>query len=56
MKRKILEMKLKKLGWEFYRHGGNHDIWTNGSRQEPIPRHNEINEKLAQTILKRANK
>jgi len=56
MKRKTLEMKLKKLGWKLYRHGGNHDIWTNGIRQEPIPRHNEINEKLARAILKRAEK
>ena len=56
MKRRTLEMKLKKLGWKFYRLGGNHDIWTNGSRHEPIPRHYEKNEKLARSILKRAKK
>jgi mRNA interferase HicA len=56
MKRKKLEDNLKKLGWWFLRHGGNHDIWTNGDRQEPIPRHNEINEKLAHSILRKARK
>jgi len=56
MKRKILENKLKKLDWWFLRHGGNHDIWTNGDRQELIPRHNEINEKLARSILRKTGK
>jgi hypothetical protein len=28
----------------------------NGDRQEPIPRHNEINEKLARSILRKAKK
>jgi len=56
MKRKQLENELKKLGWWFLRHGGNHDIWTNGFGQEPIPRHNEINEKLARSILRKAKK
>lgn len=54
MKRKKLESELKKLGWWFLRHGGNHDIWTDGDRQEPIPRHNEINEKLARSIIRKA--
>jgi len=56
MKRRELEKELKKLGWWFVRHGGNHDIWTNGDLQEPIPRHNEINERLAQSILRKAKK
>ncbi|RJP22344.1 MAG: addiction module toxin, HicA family [Candidatus Omnitrophota bacterium] len=56
MKRKLLEKELEKLGWCFLRHGGNHDIWTDGDRQEPIPRHNEINEKLARSILMKARK
>ncbi|MCH2270788.1 MAG: toxin-antitoxin system, toxin component, HicA family protein [SAR324 cluster bacterium] len=56
MKRKLLESKLKKLSWWFLRHGGNHDIWTNGIRQEPIPSHNEVNEKLARSILRKAEK
>ena len=47
MKRKELEKALKGMGWWFLRHGGRHDVWTDGNRQEPIPRHIEINEKLA---------
>jgi mRNA interferase HicA len=54
MKRNKLEKSLKKLGWWFLRHGGNHDIWTDGDRQEPIPRHPEINEKLAKSIIRKA--
>jgi mRNA interferase HicA len=54
MKRNKLEKALKGLGWWFLRHGGNHDIWTNGDRQEPIPRHPEINERLAKAIIKKA--
>ena len=56
VKRKKLENQLKELGWWFLRHGRNHDIWTDGNRQEPIPRHNDINEKLAHTILRKAQK
>ena len=53
MKRNKFEKSLKTLGWWFLRHGGNHDIWTNGKRQEPIPRHPEINERLARSIIKK---
>jgi mRNA interferase HicA len=35
---------------------GQHDVWTDGEQQEAIPRHSEINEKLARTILRRAQK
>jgi mRNA interferase HicA len=48
-----LERTLRQLGWYFLRHGGKHDVWTNGAREEAIPRHTEINEKLAQAILRR---
>ena len=54
MKRKKPENEFKKLGWWFLRHGGNHDVWTDGNRQEPVPRHNDINEKLARSILRKA--
>ncbi len=56
MKKKEFENKLKQLGWWLLRHGGNHDIWSNGERQEPVPRHSEINEKLARSILRKAMK
>ncbi len=54
MKRRDLEKKLKFFGWWFDRAGGKHDVWTNGSTTEPIPRHNEIGEALAKKILKKA--
>jgi mRNA interferase HicA len=56
MKRRELERQLRGLGWRFLRHGGKHDVWSNGGREEPVPRHAEINEKLAAAILSRARK
>lgn len=56
MKRVDLERKLKQYGWYFKRHGGKHDLWTNGEMEEAIPRHNEINELLAKKILRTAKK
>jgi len=56
MKRKELEKALKGMGWWFLRHGGRHDVWTGGNRQEPIPRHIEIIEKLARSILRKGKK
>jgi mRNA interferase HicA len=56
MRRKKLEIELKKLGWWLLRHGGKHDVWTDGNRQEPIPRHSDINEKLARSILRKAKR
>jgi len=54
MKRRELEEALRKLGWTLLRHGGRHDVWTDGERQEPVPRHADIDEKLARAILRRA--
>ena len=45
--------KLKKIGFRFERHGGNHDIYRRGSEIEKIPRHKEINEQLAKAILRK---
>lgn len=53
MKKRDLEKLLKNNGWYLLRSGGNHDIYTNGVETEPIPRHNEVNERLAQSIIKR---
>ncbi|HEY8908995.1 MAG TPA: toxin-antitoxin system, toxin component, HicA family protein [Desulfosporosinus sp.] len=47
---------MKKLidgGWWLFRNGANHDIYTNGINSEPIPRHKEVDEKLARAIIKR---
>jgi mRNA interferase HicA len=37
LKRRDLEKALKTMGWEFKRHGGKHDVWTNGEIEEMIP-------------------
>ena len=54
MKKRDLEQQLKALGWYLKKQGGNHEIWTNGTDIQPLPRHNEIKERLAEAILKAA--
>jgi predicted RNA binding protein YcfA (HicA-like mRNA interferase family) len=54
MKRKDLEIRLKKLGWSLIRRGAKHDIWEKGDSALAVPRHNEINEYTAKAILKEA--
>jgi mRNA interferase HicA len=54
MKKRDLERKLRNHGWHFLRHGGSHDIWTNGADEVSVPRHKEIGEMLAKGVLKEA--
>lgn len=53
MKKRDLVKLLEDNGWYFKRSGANHDLYTNGEKTEAIPRHTEIDEKLAQKIIKR---
>ena len=53
MKRKELIRLLEKAGFRFERHGGNHDVYVRKSEREEIPRHKEVKESLAKTIIKR---
>lgn len=53
VKRRELIKKLEKNGWWLQRNGTNHDIYTNGCKSEPIPRHKEIKEELAKSIIRR---
>ena len=53
MKQKDLLKRFIRNGWWILREGANHIIMTNGSDIEPVPRHKEINEQLAQAIIKR---
>ncbi|MCI9355574.1 MAG: type II toxin-antitoxin system HicA family toxin [Firmicutes bacterium] len=53
MKQKELIKKLENIGFRFERHGGSHDIYARGKEKETIPRHKEINEKLAKAILRK---
>ncbi len=54
MKRRDLIKRLAQIGWYLARRGSDHDIYTNGIKSQPIPRHNEINEITAKNILKKA--
>ena len=53
MKRRDLIKLLEQNGWRLLRNGANHDIYTNGTRSEPIPRHAEIKEQLAKSIIRK---
>jgi len=53
MKRRDLEKMLINNGFRFERHGSNHDVFRRGSDIEQLPRHREINERLAKTIIRK---
>ena len=55
MKTKDLIKLLERNGWEFKRHGANHDVYVKGSERESIVRHKETDELLAKAIIKRRN-
>lgn len=56
MKRRDLDRALKKAGWQIY-HGGSHDLAVHVDKpgvQLTLPRHSEVNENTAKSILKAA--
>jgi predicted RNA binding protein YcfA (HicA-like mRNA interferase family) len=53
VKHRDLIKLFEKNGWYFLREGANHDIYTDGKKIEPIPRHREINEKLAKALIRK---
>jgi predicted RNA binding protein YcfA (HicA-like mRNA interferase family) len=53
MKRRDLIKRFEEKGWYLKRRGGDHDIYTNGQDTEPVSRQTEINERLAQKIIRR---
>lgn len=53
MKQRDLIKKLEAAGFEFVRHDGNHDVYKRGKDEEQIPRHKEVNERLAKAILRK---
>lgn len=55
MKRRDLIKRLEDGGFVFERHGSNHDVYARGGEKEEIPRHKEIDERLAKAIIKRRN-
>lgn len=55
MKQKDLIKLFETNGWWKLREGGSHIIYTNGTENEPVPRHKELNEMLAKSIIKKRN-
>jgi mRNA interferase HicA len=55
VKRKDLIRKLEEMGCVLVRHGASHDWYTNLTtrKSQPVPRHNEIHEGLAKSIIKK---
>ena len=53
MKQRDLIKKLEEGGFVFERHGSNHDVYVRGMDREEVPRHKEIDERLARAILRR---
>ena len=53
MKRKQFIKLLERNGWKFKRHGASHDIYAKDGERESVPRHREIDEDLANSIIKR---
>lgn len=55
MKRVELIQKLTAMGCVFIRHGGKHDWYQNPRTGmcQPVPRHREIKEFLARSIIKK---
>lgn len=51
MKRRELIKRLEKAGFRLARNGSRHDVYKRGCDEEQIPRHKEINERLAKSIL-----
>lgn len=53
MKHKDLVRLLESNGWQLVREGANHEIYRKGNNIETIPRHKDVSEMLAKTIIKR---
>jgi len=55
VKRRDLIRKIEEAGAVFIRHGGKHDWYQNPKTKvaQPIPRHTEINEMLARSIVRK---
>jgi hypothetical protein len=53
--RKIAQEAMRQgVEWKVHREGANHTIYLLGGTRIPIPRHNEIGERLALAILAEA--
>lgn len=55
MKQRDLIKRLENAGFVFERHGNNHDVYVRGIEKEEVPRHKEIDERLAKAIIRKRN-
>ena len=53
MKQRDLINRLKEIGFEFERHGTNHDVYRRKDDIEEVLRLREIDERLAKVILRK---
>jgi len=53
MKQRDFIKKLEEGGFVIERHGSNHDVYVRGIEREEVPRHKEIDERLAKAVLRR---
>jgi len=55
LKRRELIKKIERQGAVFVRHGGKHDWYHNPQTKvwQPVPRHTEVNEHLARSIIRK---
>ena len=55
MKRRDLIQKIEAMGCRLIRHGGKHDWYQNPQTgmAQPVPRHREVREFVARSILKK---
>ena len=55
MKRRDLIKAIEAMGCVLVRHGARHDWYTNPAthQSQPVPRHTEINEQLARSVIKK---
>jgi predicted RNA binding protein YcfA (HicA-like mRNA interferase family) len=58
MRRRELIRKLEEMGCVLVRHERSHDWYTNptANKSQPVPRHNEIHEGLAKSIIRKLSK
>lgn len=54
LKRRDLISRLEDAGYTLLRNGSRHDVYFKGSVQVQVPRHSEIDERTAKSILKKA--
>lgn len=55
MKQRDLIKRLENAGFVFERHGNNYDVYVRGIEKEEVPRHKEIDERLAKAIIRKRN-